>query len=228
MFSKLALFALIFASISCNSSESDETDVENTPDLVWQYFDRQIYLPIGADISPEKSAAQLIIEDALKILQSKTDLGQDFFEIKREQSSLLQPISDEARRDGHEWFSFIQVLEDNEFSDFVALGVGNVQDEDILVARNILNPQEFFILARLSCFVSAESCGFPPQEYATTLLNRSFGFLVGVKFGDEANSPVMKTGYQAEQKNEPALRQFYADFNARLEFIRYNGENITK
>lgn len=206
---------------ACGPSDSSSTNNDKASDpKTWRYFDRELFFPTGVSVSPEMAAAQDVIQFALDELQNSTDLGADYFIFGYDEDSLLQPLVTETSYQGRNWRSFFQIWDDEEFNAFAAEGVGVSLDEDVIAARNEKNLQEYFIIARLSCFTSQESCGFPSQRQSIALVWRAFGYLIDLRFGENAASAIMQAGAHDEQEDESEKKAFFAEFDNMLERVR--------
>lgn len=211
----ISLLAIAACSPGKNDKEADPDDggVEQS----WRYFDREIYFPTGVSVSPEMSAAQELVVSALTDLEADTDLGVDYFVVKYDEDSILQPVTSEASYQGRVWRSFFQIWDDDRFNELLAGQVGTSPDQDVVVALNAKNDREYFVIARLSCFVAGEACSFATQGAAKALVWRAYGYLIGLRFGDNAASAIMKTGVFPDQESDAAKKKFLAEFDGQLE-----------
>lgn len=221
MLKKILIISAFFLLGCDDSKDNNNSDKGNNPTTKsWRYFDREFYLPSGVSVSPEMAGAQDIVKTAMEELASSSDLGVDYFIFNYEENSLLQPVAGETTYQGRVWRSFAQIWEDNPFNDYLAANVGASTDQDLIVVKNKLNQQEYFMILRLSCFVAGETCGYPTQGQAKAMVWRSFGYLIGLRYGDNAASTVMSPGFLATQESESEKRKFLAEFNGQLERIR--------
>jgi len=216
----LMMTTILLAACDAAKKGDDTTAPKVAP--VYRYFDREIHFARGSSVAPEQSAAQEVIKAALEDLEKNTDLGAGYFSFAYEDDSLLQPLATRTAQSGRNWKSFIQTWDDALINDlFGQLGTENPDgDQDTIVARNGLNPQQYFMVTRLSCFLAGASCGFASQTQAKMLVWRSFGYLIGMRIGSNASSAVMQTGQTAAQENPDEQRKFIAEFNSRLETIK--------
>ncbi|RZM25545.1 MAG: hypothetical protein EOO88_18895 [Pedobacter sp.] len=224
MLHKLMIFVSVFficLGSGCDS-DKDEKKKDDTSSSKgeWLYFDRYLFQPVGISVSADRETGGQIVLDALKELQESTDLGADFFITATEEDSLLQPALSPTSYQGRNWRSFFQIWEDDLFDASVTQGVGITLDQDIIVAQNSLNLQQYYIVARLSCFTGGANCGFATQAQAKALVWRAYGYLIGMRYGQDAKSAVMKTGIHDEQESPDEITKFKAEFNGTLERIR--------
>lgn len=214
------IILLSFLPTGCSSGggSSSETPVDNGE--IWRYFDRQLFFPAGVSVDPEVSASQEQVRQALLELELATDLGRDFFIFQYDDDSLLQPVASETVQKGREWKSFVQIWKDDLFNQFVAESVGTAPDSDIVVAQNEKNKREYYIILRLSCFVAGEACGYPTQVQARAIVWRAFGYLIGLRFGVDATSEIMRAGVSSKMADSEEIRKYNAEFNSMLERMR--------
>jgi hypothetical protein len=211
------------ATVGCGESKKPPTDTPaSTP--VYRYLDRELYLPTGSAVSPEETAAQEVIRAALEDLEQSTDLGAGYFLYRYDDDSILQPVAARTQSAGRQWHSFIQAWEDDLINDYLAQAGGDNPDgdQDIIVAANKLDARQYFIVTRLSCFLSGASCGLASQVQAKMLVWRAYGYLIGLRVGTSAASAVMRPAVDPDQELAEERRKFIAEFNARLELIRNN------
>jgi hypothetical protein len=219
----IACLTLAGALASCGKTDSSDPSDETPEDTVhWRYFDREIYLPTGISVKPEMAAAHEIVRKALSSLEESTDLGKDFFIFKADEDSILQPVTTPTAYQGRNWRSFIQVWDEAAFNEFVSEKVGVAIDQDTVVAQNEKNTRQYFIVLRLACFVASDACSFATQAQAISLVWRSYGYLIGLRFGDSAASAVMRAGMSPEQESEAERGKFFAEFDNMLEKIKNN------
>lgn len=208
--------------VSC-SSEKDKEEVVPDPAVKeesWRYFDREIYFPTGVSVSPEMAAAQELVTNALKDLEKSTDLGIDYFIFKAEEDSILQPVTSETSYQGRVWRSFFQIWQDGIFNELTSGKIGTAPDQDVVVALNEKNPREYFVVARLSCFVAGQTCGLATQGQAKALVWRAYGYLIGMRYSGAAFSDILKAGVSKSQETEEARKKFISEFNNQLERTR--------
>lgn len=214
----MAAFLLAMLSGCGPSSDSKETAADTGgAERTWRYFDREIYLPTGVSVSPEMSAAQELVIGSLRELESSTDLGVDYFIVKYDEDSILQPLTSETSYQGRNWRSFFQIWDDGPFNALLAGRVGTAPDQDVLVAINEKNDREFFVVARLACFVAGESCKLASQGQAKALVWRALGYVVGLRYGEGAASEIMKAGVSPAQETGESKKKFFAEFDNQLE-----------
>jgi hypothetical protein len=219
---------LIVVATLVGCGEAGPTVIPPAPaaqDDEWRFFDREVYFSTGVSVSPEVSAAQEQVKDALRALEVNTDLGIDFFIFRNDDDSLLQPVPTETTFEGRPWYSFVQIWEDGLFNEYTTGGIGTAADPDLVVASNENNTQEFYMLMRLSCFVAGASCQFASQGEARAMVWRGFGYLVGLRSGENAASEVMKAGQSASQEDPEEHKKFFAEFDQLLERLK-NGLEI--
>ena len=221
MLNKLIMLPMLIALITCSSSKTDDgTKTTDTSTLSWRYFDRELYMPTGVSVQPEMASAQELIQASLTSLADQSDLGTDYFIFKYEEDSLLQPVTEETSYEGRDWYSFVQVWNDELFADYASTVIGTPGDEDVLVVRNELNTQEYFIIFRLSCFVSGKTCGYPTQAQSKAMVWRAMGYLAGLRNSKNSNSAIMKPGVAPEQENADEIKKYISEFDGLLERIR--------
>jgi len=219
-FYSIFLISFLFSCGSSKDTVSNSNNNNTMPDKSWRYFDREIYLSSGSSVSPEVGIAQLLIEESLKELETHTDLGIDYFSIKYEDESLLQPIANQTAGSGRAWKSFINIYEDDIFNEFLSSAIGESLDSDVISAINNKNPKEFFIMLRLNCFISSEKCDSPSQKQAKAFIFRAFGYILGLRYGESSYSAIMKPGISTQQEFDDEFRKFCNEFNNKLEDIR--------
>ena len=221
----LMVFTAFFAlpqGCSTDKAASTATTPTSPAGPSYRYFDRELYFPTGSSVSPEVAAAQALIQASLTDLQNKSSLGQDYFIYDFADDSLLQPVVGPTSYQGRNWRSFFQVWEDQTFNDFAAANVGAAKDQDLIVALNKNNSQQYFIIARLSCFVAGAACNFATQGQAKAMIWRAFGYLVGMRNGDQANSAIMQAGESPAQEADAEAQKYLAAFNGTLERMKNN------
>lgn len=215
------LVVLAIFLVGCGETQpSTPTTPTDPPDNVWRFFDREVYFSVGVSVTPEASAAQEQVKDALQALEINTDLGIDFFVFRNDDDSLLQPVPAETTFEGRPWLSFVQVWDDDLFNEYTTGGIGTAADPDLVVASNENNTQEFYMLMRLSCFVAGASCQFATQGQARSMVWRAFGYLAGLRFGENAASEVMKSGHNAAQEDAGEHKKFFAEFDQQIERLK--------
>ena len=215
----MVTLSLLGLACSANKTTAPAT-TPPTSSSSWVYFDRTLYFSKGSSVNPEDSAAQAVVQNALTSLQQSTDLGADYFVFKYDDDSILQPVTTNTSYNGRNWESFFQLWDDATFNNFIAGAVGTAKDQDVAVAKNTNNPQQYYVVARLSCFVAGESCGYATQAQAQALVWRAFGYLVGMRNSDQASSPIMKPGESNDQTTSEAQKKYASEFNNTLERIR--------
>ena len=213
---------LVAALSSCTSADSTPTttDTGAKDNKTWRYFDRELYFPTGVSVSPEMSAAQELVRQALKDLEESTDLGKDYFIFLNDEDSILQPVTSETSYQGRNWRSFYQIWDDENLNSLLGSKVGTSSDQDLLVSLNAQNEREFYVISRLGCFVAGESCSYATQGQAKALVWRSMGYLIGLRYGKNASSDIMKSGTFPAQESQEARKKFLAEFDNRLESVR--------
>lgn len=216
----LNLILIIFLSACGSSASTNTTEATATEDKSWRYFDRELYLATGSSVSPEVGVAQLLIEEALKEIEKNTDLGIDYFIIKYEEESLLQPVANQTSGVGRSWKSFINLYSDEVFNSFLTEAIGESLDTDIITAVNKNNSKEYFIMTRLDCFTSSENCNKPNQTQSKAFIYRSIGYLLGLRYGDNSYSAIMRPGVSKDQESEDEFKKYCNEINNKLENIR--------
>lgn len=210
----------VYSLLSCGGEQSSESDAPNPNETTWRFIDRQLFFASGVSVSSESSAAQEQVKLALRELELETDLGADFFIFQHDDDSLLQPIATETVITGREWKSFVQIWDDQTYNDYITNSVGSVLDPDILAVQNKDNNQEYYIIFRKSCFIAAESCQFASQDHAKSMVWRAFGYIIGMRFGENAASVVMQPGHTDAHTEASEKKKFFAEFDQILESIK--------
>lgn len=218
----LALTALFSILGGCDKAKPKDVPVAPASQPTYRYFDREVFFASGSSVSPEQTVSQEIARAALEDLELASDLGAGYFIFSYADDSLLQPIAASTQSNGRLWQSFIQTWDDYLINNYLTTaGVAAPDaDQDVIVGVNTLNFQQFFVIARLSCFLSGESCGFASPVQAKMLVWRAFGYKIGMRVGEKSSSAVMKPSINKDQENPEEQRRFLAEFNNQLEAIK--------
>ena len=221
----IAFIWILTALQACAPTPATKNPIVPPNQNSYRYFDREVYFAKGSSVTPEQTAAQDVIRAAMEDLERSTDLGADYFVFGYEDDSILQPVAVLTQSSGRNWRSFVQTWSDDLINGYLTTSGGTTPegDPDIIVATNKTNGQQFFMLTRLSCFLSGPSCGFPSLVESKMLIWRAYGYLIGMRLGTTASSAIMKPGIDVAQEDPSQQRSFIAEFNNRLETIKNKG-----
>lgn len=217
----VVLLSVLSAASAC-SNEDPVEDASNKDETTsgFRYIDRRIFFSKGVSVTPEQAAAQEVARKALEELQLKTDLGPDYFIFDKTNDSVLQPLIEKREYEGREWQSFVQIWSDDVFDKFVLTNIGAPSDPDLVVATNKSDDRQFYILVRLSCFLSGDECRNATEKQAKLMVWRAVGYATGLRYGKNATTPIMKPGTSSDQETTDAEKVFIREFNNMLERLK--------
>jgi len=222
------LYSIVsFINISCGGADSPHVnDAKNQSTKQFRYFDRNLFFPSEDSVADIRIFnASKTVKLAVEELQKNTLLRSNYFIFKEEESSLLEPATEQGDF-GFNQKSFIQIFPDSEFNSFL-LSVAESQqiesDENVLSVRDLTKDSRYYMVFRLSCFQRSQACSFANDNQSKALVLRSFGYLVGLKFGTNSFSQIMNSAINDQQNSDVDFDIFYDEFDNQLEAIR-NGD----
>lgn len=233
----LPLFCM-FLIISCGET-SDEVktlygtcsvDKEQSGECV-RYMDRTIYFGnyVAGDEGINDVFAVQKIKDAIREVESGSELGSGYFSFQNVDANLLTPYTE--RVDGLTWRSFILVWNDTKFNEFLQ-EVEYQADPNVIIMINKANRKQFWMIVRGSCFDSGNSnctndidTNFTSSSGLVALVARSIGRLVAMNIEtcDDNSGSVMCAEYPSDaQWSELNSNSFYSSFRNALDAIDDN------
>lgn len=222
IFKKAILLLILTFCFSC--AKEDKTKSDPSPSQRW--MDRKIYFAQSNGLFPLRNNEfqKAKVKEALVDIASRTDLGSSYFEFEDVEEGLLSPIIETTTSAG-EFRSFILILPDEDFNDFVfnQLG-GETPDPNAVSVINAAYKRKFFIIFRGSCFSGGASCGSITSSLGLrALVARQFGLLVGLSTKNCEIFPndVMCSAEPKDSQWLPDQRDSWiSNFNNQLEVIK--------
>lgn len=221
---KQLYFLLLLAVLGISCAKTQDTAAPEDPQLRW--MDRKVYFAQSNGLFPDRNNEfqKAKVRDALADISSKSSLGSNYFQFEEVDEGLLSPILEQVTSE-NEYKSFILILPDEDFNDFVfnQLG-GEVPDPNAVTVVNAAYKRKFFILFKASCFSSSATCGSITGSLGVrALVARQLGLLVGLstKNCDVTPNDVMCSSRPKDVQWTPVYRDSWlANFNNQLEAIR--------
>lgn len=205
-------------------AKPEQTEAPNETSQRW--MDRKIYFAQSNGAFPLRNNEfqKVKVKEALIEIASSTDLGSNYFEFEDVEEGLLSPIIETTTSAG-EFKSFILILPDEDFNDFIfnQLG-GETPDPNAVTIVNAAYKRKFFIIIRSSCLSSGSSCGSITSSFGLrALIARQLSFLVGLnpKNCDDFPEDVMCSTSPKDSQWLPDQRDYWiSNFNNQLESIK--------
>jgi hypothetical protein len=219
---KIAILLLLIMSVSCAKQET--TPTTNSPTQRW--MDRKVYFAQSNGAFPLRNNEfqKAKVKEAFNDIAARTDLGSTYFQFEDVEEGLLSPIIETTTSAG-EFKSFVLILPDEDFNDFVfnQLG-GDTPDPNAVTIVNAAYKRKFFIIFRASCFSGGASCGTITSSFGVrALVARQLALLVGLTARDCDDFPndVMCASSPKDTQWLPDQRDSWvANFNNQLEIIK--------
>jgi hypothetical protein len=193
----LVLFTLSI--VGCGKPTT--TTVTTSPDYRW--MDRNIYFAYSqggaANANRNNEFQKQKVKDALIDIANRSNLGSNYFNFINTDEARLTPILT-ATTSSSEFKSFILILPDADFSDYVVnqLG-GTVPDPNAVTVLNSAYKRQFFMIIKASCFSSDVACnGITSASGLRALVARQIGLMTGMPLKKDSAtcaslSPQLKT-----------------------------------
>lgn len=215
---------MILGVIGCAKPEPAIVTV--APEHRW--MDRDIYFAYSnANFENRNNEFQKAkVKDALSEIETRTNLGQGYFNYHEVDESILTP-SLTSTVSTEEFKSFILIWPDADFSEFVINKLGGViPDPNALTVLNAAYKRKFYIIIKASCFSSGVACnGITGSRGLRALIARQFGLMTGLTIKDCTIYPqdVMCSSSPKDTQWDPVNKEIWvASFNNILEAILNN------
>jgi hypothetical protein len=220
------LVVLTFSSIVGCANKNTASTPSATPNYRW--MDRTIYFAYSNNSDPDRNNEfqKADVQNALNDIASSSSLGANYFNFQEVDEGLLQPIVTTTDLTTP-FMSFILILPDVDFSDFVVneLG-GEVPDPNAVVVLNQADKRQFFMIFKASCFISNSACNSVTVGLGlSAMIARQFGLMTGLSTQNCTSSPdsVMCATLPNDLQWSPSNKLgWIAEFNNTLEAILLN------
>ena len=218
------LYFILSLLIVCGCAKPADSPTGNNPDTRW--MDRTIYFAQSNGLFPQRNNEfqKNKVKDALNDIALRSSLGANYFTFQEVEEGLLSPIIQQTSST-QEFKSFVLILPDEDFSDFVFNQLGGVSpDPNAVTVVNSAYKRKFFLIFKASCFSAGSTCdGITGSLGLRAMVARQLGLLVGLSTKDCSVFPnnVMCATSTKDSQWAPENRDAWiATFNNQLESIR--------
>lgn len=220
---KRLFLLLLFAAFS-GCAELPEIPTED--DLSFRWMDRKIYFAQSSGLYSQRNNEfqKQKIKEALSEIAESSNLGSNYFEFYDVEEGLLSPIIQQTISED-EFKSFVLILPDEDFSDFVFNQLGGISpDPNAVSVINSAYKRKFFVIFKASCLSAGVNCDSITGSLGLrALVARQLGLLVGLSEKDCSIYPndVMCATKAKDSQWMPSNRDpWISIFNNQLESIR--------
>lgn len=235
---KKIFFLIILIFFSC-AKKAEEKKTDNSSKIgvapaflkCIRWFDRDIYFAFQDPLNSNRNNEfhKLKVIDALKELERKTRLGEDYFRIKTVSQATL-PVFQQSNLNWEEYRSAILIWEDSAFDNFAIQnygGVSNLIDKNALTIVNNTFERKFVIILRASCFLNSTNCSSNNNNGINTdgiksLVYRQIGYLLKLPPKNCQNYPFDIMCSEPDDLQYQNANLFFNNINQSLSTIETN------